>query len=386
MTKEKNIEEYFKYFEHRIKRERFDIVEPIFRKFTSRLFSEIRVEGIENLEGLNTLDDIGKEATNRLNANIILPRHLSLLDFILTPSELYIHNFYTTIQSGDNMFFGPFDNFWRELGAFMALRDEKTFDDGTIIKPRAGGRILRSYTEKEIVGKKENAMIYLEHLKVDGKTKSGRSYDGSLLEFMGFPIQTLLLAQENTGVPVIIFPVNNSYERVVETANYEKLIRINNKGWKNAKDYLLILKNAISPIYPKTETSIVFGEPYLLDPDKNRKDHTIKSREEVGKLSKIYDSQVFFRAIGEQRHISHTNLTDKINEVLDNVSRFSLESNLAPGLSRRYDSGGTEALIDRTCKVFKDSLMYFGGVFYITNSNVAMQSRNQISHLFDEAT
>jgi len=320
MDKE-DAERFFPFIEQRYK-PMSDKESAFFTKLTMSAFSKVDVKGE------HWLDMVPKQMPRRLEREpifVYIQRHRSEFDYALLLTHLQSQGSYAITQAGHNLFIGPLDEFLRKKGAFKVLRlrenEIKTFYDSHWLKDKLhkfGKKLNLSEAEPVEFTKVVYRSVYqhyMQHLVEAGydlqifpgiewsigrdkkpKKNFGRSKTGMLNEFSPLIFSVLLEATKLR--PIVLMPVNISYERVIEDTNIERIKHIKKKHGSDLAylyDGLYNFKKCSPFQKNKPQATINYGEPIVLEMDSRRlrrqsSRYSELVRERVGRLETPYHS------------------------------------------------------------------------------------------------
>ncbi|MFH1332121.1 MAG: hypothetical protein ABIH63_02440 [archaeon] len=399
-----NVSELFPYVQHSLR----TICRPILEVFnfhSRRLFSPFVVDGLEELKELKR---------DKPDSHFIyISRHLSHMDYIETQLNLGYARIPARIQAGDNLFIGPFDPFWRKLGAFMAIREGRGFysknwmkDMAYSMMPKKVGPYKKEY--ELYVDKKVAKLLYesyLEHIlsaeeyvkdllvypeykkQPDGSTKYGRSYSGGILDFSSYLFLNFRRIISKTDKEFFFVAVNPSYERVVEDSFMIKVPDLKKKFSRDLvylQEYAYMISRPLFPLYRPGAFVLKFGKPYPTDVSSKVKADVVAERlkKEVGLLQTPFSPQVLFHSMRGEKKVELKNLEDRVFSDLEKLDSVVDTSHLKEeGKFRSFDS-----LLDSTLRLFDAPTRRYvkvkSGSLEVVDERIVSQYANHIAHLF----
>lgn len=212
----------------------FYILDIITQLLISRLFSRVRVCGLERFETMA-----------RNSPVVLVPAHRSHLDYIIISSVLYRSNLSPPlVAAGENLNFWPVGYFIRGVGAFFIKRAVKN--------DRIHAIVLRRYVSY-LVKRGHLLEFFIEGTR----SRSGRTLPPKL----GL-LKTICEVQlKGIRRDIMFVPVSVTYENVVEG----KIFGEENTGVKKRKESLSSLLSAGSLLRTKYgEVVVRFSEPLSL--------------------------------------------------------------------------------------------------------------------------
>lgn len=397
MEEYKNIEELFPYVEHSLR----TICRPVLGGFqfcSDRLFSPLVIEGLDRIKEFKS-----KNPDSHL---IYVSRHRSHLDYIETQLALGNAGIPARIQAGDNLFIGPLDPFWRELGAFMVVREGKGFysknwilntfysliplkkEYELYVDKKLATSLYESYLRHILKDDDDvkDLLVYPEYVKqADGGTKYGRSYSGGLSDFSPYLFLTFRKIISRLDKEFFFVPVNPSYERVIEDSFMIRIPALKEKFSRDLvylQEFAYIGTRPLFPFFRRGEFVLKFGDVYKFEKSVRADALAERFRKEVGLLETIFSPQVVFYSLGGAKKIPFNSLEDR---VLSNV--FKLDPKV--DTSRLKTGGRTksfDAILEETLRLFDAPGRRYVRVkdnsLEVLDERIVSQYANHIAHLF----
>lgn len=255
------------------------------------LFSEVKIEGIENFV-----------LAAKKSPTVLIPMHRSHLDYILLGSILYHSRLNTpVVAAGINLNFWPIGYLLRRCGAFF-------------IKRSGHGDLLHNLILKRYI----TYLLKRGHL-VEFFIEGGRSRSGRMLSPKVGLLKTIVTAH-NKGLrkDIQFVPISISYERLIE----ERVFSRENIGESKEKENLRTFFKASSIFRRKYGEVIVnFGPPISLENYFKER----KSKNNIGALAHHITD-----AIRNQTNPTLTSIacTSLLMAPLSSLSRQELESSI----------------------------------------------------------
>ena len=370
-------------------------------------FSEVEVQG------LDTVDELSRSGRKL----IFIPNHQSEYDWMLLQTYLAQRYVRTAIQAGENLYVGPIDTFLRKCGAFMTIRDRRSFY----------GRhwftdwVLRALRTRPFVLTKEHYnKLYLAQIKrvladdlhlmifpgyeIDrrtGEAKYGRSYSGEFAELSAYVFLILNTAIRQMEVEDALYvPVNISYERIPEDIVFREYQARSRKS-KIAKyvydHYYAFIKMPFARRIrdQRSRVLIRFGEGIPADRHRRARELAAVLHERIGKLMRVYESTLLFASLDDRFKMSRDELEDRLAANLERIEAHGLDTAPLYGADRRRLP--TEDLLARTVKVynFPDvpiipsksymTLEYDDREVFIHHPHLASYYGNKLNHILKAA-
>jgi hypothetical protein len=295
---------------------------------------------------------------------IFVPNHQSEYDWIILQTMLVERGVKAAIQAGDNLFLGPLDPFIRHCGAFMTVREERSFYsthwylEGLFRllgrRPLVVSRDLyaRLYPEQlqKVLGDDGLHLIVFPGYETDpysGQVKLGRSYTGELSRLS--PIVFAAIRSVVRHVPGLgeglYIPVNISYERVPEDILFREY-RARSRRSRIAKyvydHYYTFVKAPLSRSVRRRQTRVCikFGDPVPVDNELRARDLADLMRDRLSRLTRVYESQLVFYSLDDRFRISKDELDRRVRQNLAHVEALGLDT------SPIYRADGTPKTLD----------------------------------------
>ena len=366
-------------------------------------FSEVKVEGLDEVE----------ELSRSGRTLIFIPNHQSEYDWMLLQTYLAQRYIRTAIQAGENLYVGPIDTFLRKCGAFMTIRDRRSFHarhwmaDWTMRALRTRPFVLtkEQYNKlylpqiKRVLGEGLHLMIFpgYEIDRNTGEAKYGRSYSGRFAELSPYVFLVLNTAIRQTDVKEALYiPVNISYERIPEDIVFREYQARSRKS-KIAKyvydHYYAFIKMPFARRIrdQRSRVLIRFGEGVPSDRHRRPRELAAVLHERIGKLMRVYESTLLFASFDDRYKMSRDELEARVAATLERVEAHGLDT------SPLYDADQRrlplEDLLARTVKVynFPDvpiipsksymTLEYDNREVFIHHPHLASYYGNKLKHL-----
>lgn len=403
MEQYENIEDLFPYVEHSLK----SICKTVlgsFQFYSERMFFPLKVEGLDKVKEL--------KAAHPNSHFIHISRHNSHSDYIETQLALANARMPARIQAGDNLFIGPLDPLWRELGAFMVIREGRGFYSKDLLlntfyslMPKHLGRKYEVYIDMKlskllyeaylnhILSNDEpvkDLLLYPEYIKQQGITKYGRSYSGVLLDFSPYLFILLHRITSKLDKEFFFVPVNPSYERVMEDSFITEIPKLKEKFSRDLvylQEFAYIVTRPLLPFFRRGEFVLKFGEPYKVINSGNVRADAVSDvkrlRNEVGLLQTPFSPQIIFYSMGGEQKVSLSKLEDR---VMTNILKLDEKNIDTSRLKSRGGAKSFDSLLEETLRLFDTPGRRYarvkGNSLEIINSGVVSQYANHIAHLF----
>ncbi len=379
------------------------------RRLFSGCFPRLEVEGIE---GVLDLVRNGRRV-------VFIPNHQSEYDWVILQTVLVENDVKAAIQAGDNLFIGPLDPFLRHCGAFMTIRNERAFYSSRWYS----GWLLKLLGRKPVIVTREMyGKLYLRQLQkvlgedglhlivfpgydtdpYSGEVKLGRSYSGSLNPLS--PIVFAGIARAVQGIPecsdAVYVPVNVSYERVPEDILFREY-KARTRRSKIAKyvydHYYTFLKAPLSRAVRRRQTRVVlmFGKAIPVKNGLRAREMAHRMHHELGRLMRVYESQVLFHSIENRFRLSKSDLEQRVLEVIRKVEDEGLDT------SPLYDSEGhirsIDEMLGRLARIFNIpripiipsksymTIEYDDHEVFVHHPHLASYYANKLEHLFQDS-
>ncbi|MEM4266427.1 MAG: hypothetical protein QW404_00005, partial [Candidatus Nanoarchaeia archaeon] len=358
---------------------------------------------------------VGFKLKNPDSSFLYISRHRSHMDYIETQLALGKSSVPAMIQAGDNLFIGPFDPFWRELGAFMAIREGKGFYSKNWIKNMAFSimkdmhlykKDYEVYIDKKLSqilyesyldsilssdGPVKDLLLYPEYIKQpDGSTKYGRSYSGRLLDFSIYLFIVLNKIASKKHRKFFFVPVNPSYERVIEDSFMMKIPSLKKRFSKELvylQEYAYILTRPLFPFFTRGSFVLKFGEPFELEiSGKIKSDAKLQRNKleyEVGRLETPFSPQVVFYSMQGERKVLLKSLEDRVMSNISKLEESKVDTSRlkAGGIAKSFD-----LILEETLRLFDAPGRRYTRIkdrsLEILDSTITSQYANHIAHLF----
>jgi len=304
-------------------------------------FSNVRVIGLDKVK---RKADSGKRL-------IFIPDHQSEYDWQLLQSRLFLADIKTVIQAGDNLFIGPLDPILRGCGAFMSIRESRSFYSShwlynlsakylgkrpIVIDRDLYSRLYLKQLER-ILGKEGYNLLVFPGYETDpysGQVKYGRSYSGMFNPLSPYVFISVSRVLRELGIKDAEYvPVSISYERVPEDVLFREF-RAKTHSSKMAKyiydHYYTFFKAPFSKELhqEKSRVCIKFGEGIPTDFNDRAREFAETVRYEIAKLTRVYESTLIFHSIENRFSLPKRDL--KLN-VVHNIRKLqSLNIDCSP--------------------------------------------------------
>ena len=292
-------------------------------------FSEIDFVGLERVRAKT-------QAGKRL---IFIPDHQSEYDWLLLQNKLYRAGVHTAIQAGDNLFVGPLDPILRGCGAFMTVRNEKSFYSThwiyDLLARALGQRPIRVTREQysllypkqlaSILGREGYNLLVFPGYETDpytGQVKYGRSYSGLFNPLSPYVFITVSKVLGSLGITDAEYiPVAVTYERVPEDILFREF-KASTRRTRIAKyvydHYYTFFKAPFSKglRQEKSRVCVKFGEGVPAAFSGKGRDFAERMRDEISRLIRVYETTLIFHSLNDKFAISKRELRKNIQENL----------------------------------------------------------------------
>lgn len=368
------------------------------------LFSSVDVVGLEDV-------------ISRANAGqtlVFIPNHQSEYDWMMLQTYLAQRYVRTAIQAGENLFVGPVDTFLRKCGAFMMIRDRRAFYGkhwvGNFANKMLGTRPL-------VITKERYNRLYLEQIKMvlrerlhlmifpgyetspSGDVKYGRSYSGEFAELSAYVFLTVATAMRQLNLENAYFvPVNISYERVPEDIvfrEYQAKTR-KTKITKYVYDYYYTFIKA--PILrrmreQRCRVCVRFGDGIPADGSRRAREQARVVRNEMGKLTRVYESTLLFASLDDRSRVSRGDLDKRVAENLERLEEHGMDTTPMYFRGRRLS---LDAILERTAQLFNyprapviaskayNTLEYDDENVFVRHPHLAAYYGNKLRHVLQD--
>jgi 1-acyl-sn-glycerol-3-phosphate acyltransferase len=410
------IEDYFPYVRHKLKATRKSLGVVLYRHFADWVFSEKTYE---------CLDDMVSYVQAHPDWNMaFIASHRSETDWAEEPFQFITHNIKTVIQSGANLYLGPLDEWLRSAGGFKVYREETTvrspnwlldtllefleekigveLNAGIEITKELAEQIYRAYFAKTLTDG-YNVLIFPEYSEKRDEEKRrtikyGRSYSGELLPFSALPLQVPYFFQKTHPEKNLVFyPLSITYERVIEDQNFARLEALKAQGASTKRIYIEdYWWNLTFRLHQRpSRLHLAFGEPI---PMKELPLRGVASRsklapylrDEVGKLSVLYPTQLVGLALDpvlENDGMNITDLKERMAYVRDQAAELGeryvqhLPTDMDEALEQAHEQFWQP---NRLPYYTREIARLDGSTVAIHRPDVLMQYANHCRHLFSE--
>lgn len=295
--------------------------------------------------------DLVKKKAQSGKRLIFIPDHQSEYDWLLLQSRLFLADIRTVIQAGDNLFIGPLDPILRGCGAFMSLRDSRSFYSSHWVY-----NLLGKYLGKRpiVIDRDTYSRIYISQLKrifgnegynllvfpgyetdpYSGVVKYGRSYSGMVNPLSPHVIIAVSKVLRELHIEDAEYiPVSISYERVPEDVLFREF-RAKTHRPKMAKyiydHYYTFVKAPYSKEirHEKSRVCMKFGEGIPTIFSGRARDFAETLRYEIAKLTRVYESALIFHSLNNRFTLPKRDL--KLNVVRNLRKLQSLNIDCSP--------------------------------------------------------
>lgn len=316
-------------------------------------FTSMEVLGLEEVQRKD-------RAGRRL---IFIPDHQSEYDWLLLQNKLFRAGIRTAIQAGDNLFVGPLDPALRGCGAFMSIRDERSFYSShwlanlflkylgqrpiVITRDLYSGLYLKQL--RRILGTEGFNILVFPGYETDpysGAVKYGRSYSGEFNPFSPFVFIMMSKALRDLGIRDAEYvPVSVSYERVPEDVLFREF-KAKTRRKKIAKylydHYYTFIKAPFSKELHQDKSRVVvkFGAGIPTESDLRARDFAERVRFEVARLTRVYESTIVFNSLNHRFALPKKELERNVLETIHILREMKVD------LSPLYTPSGRLQSID----------------------------------------
>ena len=326
-------------------------------------FSNVRVIGLDKVK---RKADSGKRL-------IFIPDHQSEYDWQLLQSRLFLADIKTVIQAGDNLFIGPLDPVLRGCGAFMSIRESRSFYSShwlynlsakylgkrPIVIDRELYTKLYSKQLERILGKEGYNLLVFPGYETDpysGQVKYGRSYSGMFNPLSPYVFISVSRVLRELGIKDAEYvPVSISYERVPEDVLFREF-RAKTHSSRMAKyiydHYYTFFKAPFSKELhqEKSRVCIKFGEGIPTDFSDRAREFAETVRYEIAKLTRVYESTLIFHSIENRFSLPKRDL--KLNAVHNIRKLQSLNIDCSPLYSTAERFMSLDTMLKRVENLF----------------------------------
>lgn len=326
-------------------------------------FSNVRVIGLDKVK---RKADSGKRL-------IFIPDHQSEYDWQLLQSKLFLADIKTVIQAGDNLFIGPLDPVLRGCGAFMSIRESRSFysthwlynlsvkylGKRPIVIDRELYTKLYSKQLERILGKEGYNLLVFPGYETDpysGQVKYGRSYSGMFNPLSPYVFISVSRVLRELGIKDAEYvPVSISYERVPEDVLFREF-RAKTHSSRMAKyiydHYYTFFKAPFSKELhqEKSRVCIKFGEGIPTDFSDRAREFAETVRYEIAKLTRVYESTLIFHSIENRFSLPKRDL--KLNAVHNIRKLQSLNIDCSPLYSTAERFMSLDTMLKRVENLF----------------------------------
>lgn len=376
------------------------------RRLFPGCFPRLEVEGMEKVVEL-------ARSGRRL---IFITNHQSEYDWIIVQTMLVEHGIKAAIQAGDNLFIGPLDPFIRHCGAFMTVRDKRSFYSphwylGWLFrllgrKPVVVTRDLygKLYPEQLTKVLRDDGLhlIVFPGYETDpysGRVKLGRSYSGELN-----PLSPIVFAAVRSVVRHVkglsdglYVPVNVSYERVPEDILFREY-KARSRRSRIAKyiydHYYTFVKAPLSGAVRRRQTRVCikFGDAIAVDNQMRARDLAALLRDRISLLTRVYESQIVLYSLDSRFQVGKRTLERRLARNLRHVESLGLDTSPLYHADGRRKS--LDEMLDRLCHVFNmpkipiipsksyTTIEHDRNEVFIHHPHLAAYYANKLKHLF----
>ncbi len=327
------------------------------------VFTDIDILGLEEIKRK-------ARAGKRL---IFIPDHQSEYDWLVLQNLLFRANVKTVIQAGDNLFVGPLDPILRGCGAFMSIRKEKKFYSVhwmyDLLMKGLGGKPLvinlEAYTKlyvKQLIrmlGKEKYNLLVFPGYETDpysGIVKYGRSYSGAFNKLSPFVFISISKALRALGLEEAEYiPVSITYERVPEDILFREF-KAETRRIKITKyiydHYYTFIKAPFtkSLSQSKSRICIKFGQGIPAAFSGKARQFAEQIRFQIGRLSRVYESQLVFSSLHNKFTIPKKELKRNILRNLDKLKSLGIDC--SPLYRENGELLGIDTMLRRVEKLF----------------------------------
>jgi hypothetical protein len=317
-------------------------------------FSRVEYSGLERVAAK-------ARAGKRL---IFIPDHQSEYDWLLLQDKLFRTGLRTAIQAGDNLFVGPLDPILRGCGAFMSVRQEKSFYSThwiyDLLARALGQRPIRVTREQysrlypkqlaRILGREGYNLLVFPGYETDpftGLVKYGRSYSGLFNPLSPYVFITVSKVLKGLGLADAEYiPVAVTYERVPEDILFREF-KASTRRTKIAKyiydHYYTFFKAPFSKELrqEKSRVCVKFGEGVPAAFGGKARDFAERMRHEIGRLIRVYETTLIFHSLNDKFAVSKQELRRNLHENLRVLRAKKIDC------SPLYDAHGRLQPLDR---------------------------------------
>ena len=369
----------------------------------SNCFSGVEIEGL----------DMVQERARNGHQLIFIPNHQSEYDWMLLQTYLAQRYIRTAVQAGENLYVGPIDTFLRKCGAFMMIRDRRSF----YAKHWAANLVLKLLGTRPFVLTKEHYnKLYLDQIRTvmgeglhlmifpgyesdrtTGEVKYGRSYSGEFSELSAYVFLVIRSAVRQLQIEDALYiPVNISYERIPEDIVFREYQARSRKS-KIAKyvydHYYAFIKMPFARRIRDQRSRVLvrFGEGIPVDQPLRARAMAALVRERMGKLMRVYESTLVFASLDDRFKMSRAELEDRVAANLERIEACELDTAPLYTADRRRLS--LEEMLARTVKIynFPDvpvipsksymTLEYDDQEIFVHHPHLASYYGNKLKHL-----
>lgn len=373
------------------------------RYLFSACFTNVEIEGLEAV----------KKRVHAGERLVFIPNHQSEYDWMMLQAYLTLNGIRSAVQAGDNLFMGPLDTFLRKCGAFMAIRDQRSFYS----RRWFSNWVLKSVGARPVVVTREKYNgLYLEQIKrvfghdemhlmvfpgyetdeFSGDVKYGRSYSGRLNPLSPLVFLTIRNALRDLGLEKTCYiPVNISYERVPEDMLFRSY-RADSRKSKIAKyvydNYYSFVRVPMVRRIRNQRSRIVikFGEGITADLRTRAKEVAGSVYDELARLIRVYESTAVFASLGNRYRMSRVELEERVETTVTLANEAGLDTGPLYCDGKRKS---LEELLERTSALFNyphipiiatkayRTLEYDDREIFIHHPHLASYYGNKLSHL-----
>ena len=325
-------------------------------------FAEVEIEGLDAVH----------EQARAGHQLIFIPNHQSEYDWMLLQTYLAKRYIRTAIQAGENLYVGPVDTFLRKCGAFMMIRDRRSFYArhwlANLLLKLLGAQPFvltkeqynRLYPDqvKKVLAEGLHLMIFpgYESDRATGEVKYGRSYSGEFAELSPYVFLVLRNAVRHLQVEGAMYvPVNISYERIPEDIVFREYQARSRKS-KFAKyvydHYYAFAKMPFARRIrdQRSRVLIRFGKGIPVDRALRAREMAALVREQMGKLMRVYESTLVFASLDDRYKMSHHELEQRVTVNLERIETYGLDT--APLYTAERRRLSLEEMLARTVKIY----------------------------------
>jgi len=342
-----------------------------------------------------SLDVLGLEEVLRKDRAgrrlIFIPDHQSEYDWLLLQNKLFRAGIRTAIQAGDNLFLGPLDPVLRGCGAFMSIRDHRTFYSShwlanLFVKylgqpPVVIDRDLYSglYVKqlRRILGHEGFNILVFPGYETDpysGAVKYGRSYSGECNPFSPYVFIMMNKVLRELGIrDAEYIPVSISYERVPEDVLFREF-RAKTRRKKIAKyiydHYYTFVKAPFSKELHQDKSRVVvkFGAGIPTESDVRARDLAEVVRFRVARLTRVYESTIIFNSLHERFALPKKQLERNVKGTVEILKANNVDISPLYTASGRLQS--IDSMLKRVERMFNFS----------TNPSIPLKAYRPLEH------